>query len=408
MSASSLVKLSASAVIQDGCIVEGCDLTTLPRTVLQELLLTSISQSRMLCLKSLITNWPMKHLVLQHASGFDEPKAVLLAYCLQRTKHNLQLVDIRGCDIGIQGTKAFCKLAGDIPVSENDVSGMKILDTRPLEDSIKENFTTDFPRQGFPPLVVMLDCVVDEDNCGLAIQACINHSVLDLKMSHVTICPIGRRKVQCLLSSLEPAIVTGLNLSMNGLQEEGIDAISPIILTFTNLTDLNLSYNGITRNSSTAIQHIANICKKLTKLRKLDLTGNYIRSGVCTILQCLQSPLTHLALGGCGARDCDLREMCALDTLHHLQSLKLDGSGFVNCIELLCNFVLKSAGTLKFLSIEDNMFNSSNVACLCQMIRQLPLLKTLSLCYNHLLPDDIRAFQKEFPALDVINRDWLY
>lgn len=208
--------------------------------------------------------------------------------------------------------------------------------------------------------------------------------------------------------SIQHAIVTGLNLSMNGLQEEGIDAISPIILTFTNLTDLNLSYNGITRNNITAIQQIANICKKLTKLRKLDLTGNYIRSGVCTILRCLQSPLTHLALGGCGARECDLREMCALDTLQHLQSLKLDGSGFVNCIELLCTLVLKSAATLESLSIEDNMFNSSSVPCLCQMVRQLPLLKTLSLCYNHLLSDDIKSFQKEFTALDIINRDWLY
>ena len=100
MSASSLVELSASAVIQDRCIVDGCDLSTLPRTVLQELLLTSISQSRMLCLRTLITNWPMKHLVLQNVSAFDEPKAVLLAYCLQRTKHDLKLVDIRGCNIG--------------------------------------------------------------------------------------------------------------------------------------------------------------------------------------------------------------------------------------------------------------------------------------------------------------------
>ena len=80
--------------------MDGCDLSTLPRTVLQELLLTSISKSRMLCLRSLITNWPMKHLVLQNVSSFDEPKAVLLAYCLQRTKYDLKLVDMRGCNTG--------------------------------------------------------------------------------------------------------------------------------------------------------------------------------------------------------------------------------------------------------------------------------------------------------------------
>lgn len=208
--------------------------------------------------------------------------------------------------------------------------------------------------------------------------------------------------------SIQPAIVTGLNLTMNGLQEEGINVISPVVLTLTNLTALNLSYNSITRHDTSAILQIANICGKLTKLRKLDLTGNYIRSGVCTILRGLQSPLTDLVLGGCGARDCDLREMCAMDTVQHLQSLKLDGSGFVNCIELLCTFVLKSAATLEYLSLEDNMFDSSSVALLCQMVSQLPLLKTLSLCYNHLLPDDIRTFTKEFPALDLINRDWFY
>lgn len=208
--------------------------------------------------------------------------------------------------------------------------------------------------------------------------------------------------------SIQPAIVTGLNLTMNGLQEEGINVISPVVLTLTNLTALNLSYNSITRHDTSAILQIANICGKLTKLRKLDLTGNYIRSGVCTILRGLQSPLTDLALGGCGARDCDLCEMCAMDTVQHLQSLKLDGSGFVNCIELLCTFVLKSAATLEYLSLEDNMFDSSSVALLCQMVSQLPLLKTLSLCYNHLLPDDIRTFTKEFPALDLINRDRFY
>ena len=90
-------------------------------------------------------------------------------------------------------------------MSENDVSGMKILDTRPTEyHSFKEYFPTDFPwKRRIPPLVVMLDCVIDADNCGLAIQACINHSILDLKMSHLTIRAIGRQKVHCLLSSLE-------------------------------------------------------------------------------------------------------------------------------------------------------------------------------------------------------------
>ena len=80
--------------------MKGCDLSVLPRNLLQELLLSSISYSRILCFRSLIAHWPLEQLVLRNASGFDEPKAVLLAYCLQRTTNNLKLVDMRGCKIG--------------------------------------------------------------------------------------------------------------------------------------------------------------------------------------------------------------------------------------------------------------------------------------------------------------------
>lgn len=195
---------------------------------------------------------------------------------------------------------------------------------------------------------------------------------------------------------------------MNGLQEDGIKVISPIISTFTNLTDLNLSYTGITSQNTSAIQEIANICHRVTTLRKLDLSGNYIRSGVYTILSHLQSPLTRLDLRGCGVRESDLCEMCKLDTLEHLQSLKLDGGAFVNCIKLLCRFVLKSAATLEYLSLEDHMFNSSSVSPLRQMITTLPLLKRLSLSYNHFSPDDIRTFKDNFPALELVYKEWFY
>lgn len=285
---------------------------------------------------------------------------------------------------------------------------MKILDTRPTAEFLKGNFPTKVSCQRIPPTVVMLDCIVDKDNCGLVIQACTKHSVMDLKISHLTVHSIRRNKLRTLLSSLESSIIKGLNLAMNGLQEEGFNVISPIITTFTNLTDLNLSYTGITSQNTSAIQQIANICHRLKTIRKLDMSGNYIRSGVYAILHHLQSPLTHLDLRGCGVRESDLCEMCKLDTLKHLKSLKLNGGAFVNCIELLCRFVLKSAGTLEFLSLEDHMFDSSSISPLCQMIKTLPLLKRLSLSYNHFLPDDIRTIKDKFPAMDLVYKEWLY
>ena len=89
-------------------------------------------------------------------------------------------------------------------MSDNDVSGMKVLDTRPSIDSFTRNVVTDFPRQRFPAMIVMLNVVIDSKNCALAIQACTNHSVMELKMSHVTMREIpGKKDVLSLLTSLE-------------------------------------------------------------------------------------------------------------------------------------------------------------------------------------------------------------
>ena len=101
MASTSLMKLSVSAIIhQHGSFLEERNITALPRNLLQELLLASIFESRILFLRSLITNWPLEQIVLRNVAGFDEPKAILLAYSLQRVSNNLILVDMRGCKIG--------------------------------------------------------------------------------------------------------------------------------------------------------------------------------------------------------------------------------------------------------------------------------------------------------------------
>ena len=96
-----LMKLSVSAIIhQHGSFLKECHLRALPRNLLQELMLSSICESRILFLRSLITNWPLEQLILRNVAAFDEPKAILMAYCLQKTSNNLKLVDMRGCKIG--------------------------------------------------------------------------------------------------------------------------------------------------------------------------------------------------------------------------------------------------------------------------------------------------------------------
>ena len=107
--------------------------------------------------------------------------------------------------VGFQGTTAFCKLAVNRPVSDNDVSGMKILDMRSSNNLFKQNnVATDLPKQRVPTVVVMLDAVVDAKNCALAIQACTNHLFIELKMSHVTMHEVpGGKDIYSLLTTLE-------------------------------------------------------------------------------------------------------------------------------------------------------------------------------------------------------------
>ena len=106
--------------------------------------------------------------------------------------------------IGLQGTRAFCKLAINLRVSDNDVSGMKILDLRPAVVSLKPDVTTEFPRQRNTTTVVMLDAIVDYQNCCLAMQACNCHFIMDLEMSHVTFREVGSvREINFLLKSLK-------------------------------------------------------------------------------------------------------------------------------------------------------------------------------------------------------------
>ena len=203
-------------------------------------------------------------------------------------------------------------------------------------------------------------------------------------------------------------MITGLDLQMNSLEAEGVSTISPTLSGFTNMTELNLAYNRLTHRDTRAVAQLGNVCRNLHKLQKLNLTENDLRSETCSILRCLTLPLKSLLLNGCGVREAELRIMAGMEILFQLECLELSTNALVHCVNALPAFVMKSAKTLKYLSIEDNMLNSSCVVPLCEMLKKLHSLKTLSLCYNHFLPDDIQVFHQEFPALEIVNRDWLY
>ena len=111
---------------------------------------------------------------------------------------------------GPLGTTAVCKLAVNLPISDNDVSGMKILDMRTVSEAIQQN-TTAFPRQRSPPIVILFDGVFHYNNCSLAVQACRTRSIVDLKISHATIMAgIERSVVIALMGCLEVRVKSAI------------------------------------------------------------------------------------------------------------------------------------------------------------------------------------------------------
>lgn len=203
-------------------------------------------------------------------------------------------------------------------------------------------------------------------------------------------------------------IIMTLDVSMNSLESDGIVSLSSYLKTFRNLTELNLGYNRLKHNNTSGITALADAIKHLSSLKKLTLTENILGSEICTILGNITSFLTHLVLNGCGVRSDELNAMSNMQSLHQLDHLELSTNALVNCLKPMSRFVCMSFKSLKHLSIEDNMFVSSSVADLCKMAKKLEKLETLSICYNHLIPDDVMIIQNAVPNVKVINRDWLF
>lgn len=204
-------------------------------------------------------------------------------------------------------------------------------------------------------------------------------------------------------------VASGLDFTLNELSfEPRLKAIAQAILPLTNLTELNLSYNNFCYRESNlnnvVLNHVANICSKLTKLKKLDLSGNYIKAGASIVLRAVNSSLTHLNLSGCGLKGNTLLEMSASKSLLHLQHLILNGNGLARKFDPMLTFILKSARTLEYLSIDENSFETLHVIPLCQMVKQLPFLKTLSLCFNEFSLKDMLMLMETFPETRIIYK----
>ena len=97
----SLVHLASRSAVQDKNLISNC-IHLLPKSgdFLYPLLQAAIADSRILSLNVLLSSWPLHSVVLRECEFFNEEKAILMATCLQQGSCKLDVVDIRGCEIG--------------------------------------------------------------------------------------------------------------------------------------------------------------------------------------------------------------------------------------------------------------------------------------------------------------------
>ena len=113
---------------------------------------------------------------------------------------------------GYVGTVALMKLAVGMPVIEKDNVDIQAPDNSQCETCIVTNETLNMELSSLhQPISVLTSCNVNKDNFGLVKQALILHTILDLKVTSLSVIEVGRRKVKTLLSLVEVStVVSGI------------------------------------------------------------------------------------------------------------------------------------------------------------------------------------------------------
>ena len=207
---------------------------------------------------------------------------------------------------------------------------------------------------------------------------------------------------------MQPDVLSELNVQMNSLESAGITSVAPIMAGFRNLTTLNLAYNNLRQTDSKAIS-LLSVAVKNMKLKSLDLSGNYIKSNICQVLKAISTHLSRLLVNGCGIHHKELQMLSTMDQVSKLEHLELASNGLFQHMDSLTTFITKLSGSLRYLNLDENMFHTSTVRTFCSMIGSLEVLVSLSISYNHFLPEDREVIAQTFPHLQIAKyKEWLF
>lgn len=173
----------------------------------------------------------------------------------------------------------------------------------------------------------------------------------------------------CFFQSLE-------GLSLRQLEESIFFFVAPDIQLFTNLHSLDIQdcniylKEGITRSRTFGRSRLCETFSVFSRLRRLDLSFNYLIGCLGELLGALQSPLEYLSVRGCDLNETDLK---SLSQSKHAQSLReLD-------ISKLCQFSIYESDRI-------------SPACTLEMIKHFPNMTVLNISQNNLPDSGMKDF----------------
>ena len=186
-----------------------------------------------------------------------------------------------------------------------------------------------------------------------------------------------------ILTSIYLQHLCGLRLQFNALTNEGMMILGPVIAQFSNLVSLDLSCNNIDLLSHDSVcTCMAEMFQCLPYLTRLDLSSNWIKTKLRTILTGIPQPLRYLKLSGCGLRACDLQYLCDSHHITALSELDLSENNLGRDFDIFKRLLDAVAKNLILLELEDCEISEDHLLELVKFVPKLHKLKFWNLSRN--------------------------
>ncbi|XP_070580758.1 leucine-rich repeat-containing protein 14-like [Ptychodera flava] len=408
--AKSLLDISASVLVRNLPAIEYA-VTFMPAELYEPLMRACVLGSHLLASRELVWNWPFRVMNFKNLLPADNP------VCRQKLKYafreyekcigsiiirtigdlkneKLKLVDLRDFDLDQRMTNVIGLIAAKPLLERDQVEGRDRLITL-AEKAIRLQPLSEPPAED--PLILHVDCVVEQDNVDVVTVAMAVHRVspISMKCCKLVAKHIGFMKLIGILRSLDPDYCQGVNITMNSLQCTGLLNILPDLVKLKKLKALGISYNLLDFTKEGAVfQRAAGALKNALAgfhyLNRLDLSNNRIGGSLKKLISNIKQRLEYLDLSMCSLTDDDLEYLGTCDRIGVLRELDLSRNNLSREPELLYKLIRHIEGSVEHLSLNrcqlfkvDHLGHRLSLAC-----RSCLKLRTISVMQNRLKEDD--------------------